>query len=635
MREIIKTWQLVVVCLLVAACGNDPVEQWLTRAEVCMEADSDSAFRCLQYIDGIDGGSDEQRARYALLRTQAMHKCRIPLEGDSLINVAVAYYADSDDRHRLALSLLYKGLVHKQCGDVTRAVEAFVASEQTFEGVEDNQYKALLYNHYASLLRKQGMYENALGYYLKSYQYKLLGDSIHYVVSACQQIARMYIMLDMKDSAKVYYERGFSYADRLNAGKQRNYYLLLQSYAAFLMECGNYSEAEVLLLECLENITDSNYLHTQYSALTTLYYEKKELDKALYYGRQILASNDSLTVCGGYLRLYKIYKAMGRMDSAFYYHNLYRQYDSDITMRRKTAEIAAIPNRVKSMQLAEVNRTLMGWKLWLAVSLAIVAMAATAIFVRIKRKHRLERTEQELELNESQVSLHETRTSLADTQNQLTKTKVDLGRVKGVLTHQTHAFDRMKLYLEEMKQKHQEEIGCLQEKVDKLKTDVKELKEKDRERSHTETGLRENLKKLGAQLREQTIKLQHAEHQREIDQRIDYFVMHGRESVAVDMLLQLRYGEEVQARYDIRPSEYLPMLKELLLQENPALAERLDRCGLERKKLTMCYLMALGLDDVEMMSRAACLSVNSVKTYRRECREVVEAPSNSLKGGEK
>ena len=136
-------------------------------------------------------------------------------------------------------------------------------------------------------------------------------------------------------------------------------------------------------------------------------------------------------------------------------------------------------------------------------------------------------------------------------------------------------------------------------------------------------------------MREQTIKLQHAEHQREIDQRIDYFVMHGRESVAVDMLLQLRYGEEVQARYDIRPSEYLPMLKELLEQENPALAERLDRCGLERKKLTMCYLMALGLDDVEMMSRAACLSVNSVKAYHRECREVIEAPSGSPKGGEK
>ncbi len=36
-----------------------------------------------------------------------------------------------------------------------------------------------------------------------------------------------------------------------------------------------------------------------------------------------------------------------------------------------------------------------------------------------------------------------------------------------------------------------------------------------------------------------------------------------------------------------------------------------------------CYLIALGLDDVEMMARAACLAPNSVKAYRKECLQVV------------
>jgi len=67
----------------------------------------------------------------------------------------------------------------------------------------------------------------------------------------------------------------------------------------------------------------------------------------------------------------------------------------------------------------------------------------------------------------------------------------------------------------------------------------------------------------------------------------------------------------------------------LLEQESPALHERLENSGLEWKKLTMCYLMALGLDDVEMMSNAACLAVSSVKRYRKECREVVELLSRS------
>lgn len=628
MKQMMKIGLLLAVCALAVACGNSQVERWLARAEACMEADSDSAFRCLQYIDDVDGWSDEQRARYALLRTQAMHKCRIPLESDSLINVAVTYYADSNDRHRLALSLLYKGLVHKQNYQVEQAVEAFVASEQAFDGVEDNQYKALLYSHYASLLGKQGMYEHALAYYRKSYECNLLGDSVHYAVTACGQIARMYKMLGMKDSARAYYEYGLLYKDNLCEGKERNYYLLLQNYAVFLIEGENYPEAEKLLQECMENMTDANYLHTLYSALTTLYYEKKELDKALSYGRQVLASDDSLTVCGGYLRLYKIYKAMGQMDSAYHYHNLYRQYDSDITLRLQTAKVAVIPHKMKGMQLVEANRTLMGWKLWLAVSLAVVAMVATAIYIRIKRRHRLEQAEKERELAESQTSLHETQTSLEETQNLLVQTKVDLGQMKGVLTHQTNAVNRMKSSMEEMKNKYQEDVKRLKEDIRKSETDIRDLKSNGHDRNHTELELMQNIKSLEKQLKAQTKQLQQVEHQRKIDQRIEHFMASGWDSVAVDLLLQLRLDKKGTFKYDIRPSEYLPLLKELLRQENPELLTRLVQCELEKNRMIICCLMALGFDDVEMMSRAACLSVNSVKAYRRKCREVIEEASS-------
>ena len=106
MNVMMKIWLAMAVLLMVGACRESRVEQWLMCAEGCMETNPDSAYRCLQQIDVSDGLSDEQRARYALLRTQAMHKCRIPLESDSLINVAVAYYADSGDCHWLALSLI-------------------------------------------------------------------------------------------------------------------------------------------------------------------------------------------------------------------------------------------------------------------------------------------------------------------------------------------------------------------------------------------------------------------------------------------------------------------------------------------------------------------------------------------------
>ena len=207
--------------LMVIACKESAVEQWIIHAEENMEVNADSAYRCLHHAMEANGWNDELRARYALRYTQAMHKCRIPLEDDSLINTAVEYYANSNDRHRLALSLLYKGLVHKQNHQVEQAVEAFVASEQAFEGVEDNQYKALLFNHYGALLMNQGVYEEALVYYKKTAQYELKGDSIHYVVSTCGQIAKLYELMDWPDSAKAYYERGMIYGKNLSEGKER------------------------------------------------------------------------------------------------------------------------------------------------------------------------------------------------------------------------------------------------------------------------------------------------------------------------------------------------------------------------------------------------------------------------------
>ena len=85
-----------VVAALIAGC-NRLAEECLDVAEACMETNPDSAYSSLQCLALREDLTGEQRARYALLRTQA-----------------------------------------------------FVGSEQAFEGVEDHQYKAF---HYHNLYR--------------------------------------------------------------------------------------------------------------------------------------------------------------------------------------------------------------------------------------------------------------------------------------------------------------------------------------------------------------------------------------------------------------------------------------------------------------------------------------------------
>lgn len=579
-----------------------------------MESTPDFAYRCLQQVDSPDRLPAGVQAKYALLLVQAMHKCAMPLGNDSLINKAVDYYRARDEHHHLAKAWLYKGLVHKQRNEVEKAAEAFSAGERSFEGVDDDQYKALLFDHYAMLLAGQAMYDKALRYFRLTKEFELKGDSAHYVVSTYRRMAMMHDVLGQKDSARTCYTEGLAYADEWGV-RSRNYYLLLQNYASFLTENGEFAEAERLLQQCAGRMSASPYVHTLYSALTTLYYEQGNYALALEYGEKVLESPDSLTVCGGYLRLYKIYRDMGDLETAVRYHDLYRLYDNDLTQRRKTAQVAVIPYKVEN-RLLKAENTVWRQRQWVWVASLLLLLVAIGAYIRFIRRHH------DRERRQSVSQLHHMEQTLAETEQQLGETAANLGGLKGVVTNQSNALNRLREEHQQAKEEHKEEIKRLKESIRTLEADIRRMKEEDRTQKRAESEQKQDLKELRRTLKEKTDRLVVVERQWEIDQRLNHFVMTGQDAVAIDLLLQLRYGEE-RAKYDIRTSERLPLLKTLLAHEAPEKHALLEKSGLEWKKLTICYLIALGLDDVEMMARASCLAPNSVKAYRKECLQVV------------
>ena len=102
----------------------------------------------------------------------------------------------------------------------------------------------------------------------------------------------------------------------------------------------------------------------------------------------------------------------------------------------------------------------------------------------------------------------------------------------------------------------------------------------------------------------------------------------GRSSMSIRLgmyLLGLRLKRKVDARYDIGREEYHYLMMQLLERENPALHARLEQCELDKKKWTLCCMIALGLDDIDMMAEAVCLSTYTVNDYCKEFRGVVEA----------
>lgn len=620
MKKLIFAW-ISILLMGLAGCGDDWNDRLLAGAEACMETRSDSARWLLQQVDSTM--TREQQARYALLWTQATHKCRIPLEGDSLINVAVEYYGGTGDTHRLAMSLLYKGLAHKQCGEVEQAVEAFVASEQAFDEVEDDQYKALLCNHYALLLAEQGLLEKALVQYKKSYQYKLRGDSLHYVVSACNNIATIHELLGEMDSAQNYYERGMSYVGVANRK-------LLHNYANHLMNRGLYDEAERMLKDN-EALADSTYIYSVYSAFSTLYYETGEYDKALPYGEKMLESPDSMTQCVGYLHLYRTYRKLGDMETAVHYHDLYRQYDSDITLRRKTAVVAEIPHRMKAARLEKENRTAHRWQWLWGAGLVVAVVAAIYIIRYMRRTHGAQMDEMGVlledkvkELDGKEQLLAEKQTLLHEIEQKMYDLKIELGRMKGAMSNQSRA-------MEILKEDRRKDRAAYQDSVRELKKDLKKKDEDYKtERKAVQDKLRELTSRVNLSEKEQNRWINEVKGLTEQMGQYELlyrYLLEGGNIKSVLLVLELKSGKANQ-RVPIRHEEYAELLKPLAEYARPGIRQLIETNEALKDKQVLACLIALGYDDIETLRIATYLKTNTVRAYCTQVKAVIEASSS-------
>ena len=611
-----KTWCFLLSLMgmvVVLSCRPDVNDRLMDRAKACVETCADSSLWYLQQVEPVL--TDGQQARYALLWTQAQHKCRIPLVSDSLINVAVRYYTENNNRHQLALSLLYKGLVHKQNHQVEQAVEAFVASELAFEGVEDDQYKALLYNHYAALLMNQEMFDEALEYHKKSYLYEIKGDSVHYIISTCGQIAKLFKIMGQLDSAKAYYERGLSYADNTEMKNNIRYYLLLQNYANFLRKNGEYEKAEQMLLEC-ELLLTGKQRYSVYSSLATLYYDTKDYAKALTYAEKMKESTDSLMMRGYYLHLYRIHTQLGNKDKA---HECYKQYTDihdAIQERLKTKEVAEIPHKMKALRLEEENRTAYRWQWVWGIGAVVVFGGAVWTVKYLRQRHGKQMKVKETLLVEQMERLVEKTLQLEEERRTLSKIHADMGGLKGVVTKQKRTIEELQHEQREMKTQH----GHV---VKELKNEIKELQDEQTEAR--------KLVKREMDERDGELKLMHEKEKQlqqemcalvaEVDnsQLLHRFLLDVGNVRPVLLILELKSGRQ-NSRYPIHRTEYAELLKQLAEYAHPGIRETIETDEVLKGKQEMACLIALGYDDMEMLRMVTNLKPNSVRAYSTQVR---------------
>jgi len=133
---------LAALITVLSGCSESETARSLDRAEAVMEEHPDSALAILGAIPSADVNSSADRALHALLLTQAQIKNGHIVDNDSLINIAVRHYSDSDDSPRLMKSLFYKAQVEYNRGDMAAAIVPAIRARELATEFNDSYWRA-------------------------------------------------------------------------------------------------------------------------------------------------------------------------------------------------------------------------------------------------------------------------------------------------------------------------------------------------------------------------------------------------------------------------------------------------------------------------------------------------------------
>ncbi len=160
---------LLLLLLAFTACGDKKaVTDVLNRAEALMNEHPDSALNLLRTLTFDDFRKEKNRARYALLHSQALDKNYIDVTSDSIISMAVDYYQDEDEVRNKFLSYYYMGRVHANGGNSLKAMLSFTKAEQLEGEIRDSLALGLLYSQLGDLYREYYDFPKSLVAYEKA-----------------------------------------------------------------------------------------------------------------------------------------------------------------------------------------------------------------------------------------------------------------------------------------------------------------------------------------------------------------------------------------------------------------------------------------------------------------------------------
>lgn len=329
---------LTLLCLVCSCRPDSKNAALLSQADSLMQTHPDSALTLLHAIEHPTRMNSADRAEYALLFTQANHKNYVVQTRDSLIQVAVDYYADGDDKEQEAKAYYYLGCVQEEMNDQVAAVEAYLkALEVKPKESGDVELLTMIYERLGSCYQSQGFFDKAMGMFRASYHVNLKYNKKKEIIYSLQGISSVHMFQKEWDSAAYYCNREIEVARIM--GDSTWVSIAFNNMAHICVNQKNYEKARLCVLKSMKEGSNGGKVAADYNLLGNILVKMGQLDSARHYLSLGKATwRDRLnTRAASFSMLYDLEKAAGNYKLAVAYNDTFALlFDSLIRAERKT-----------------------------------------------------------------------------------------------------------------------------------------------------------------------------------------------------------------------------------------------------------------------------------------------------------
>lgn len=374
---------IILIITILSGCVSKSHTKMETAALI-MRDRPDSALSILSSLNRQNISGKHNKARFALLYSQALDKNWIDVDNDSLIRCAVDYYKTHGNDENKANAYYYLGIVNNNAGEIDKAMESFVEARIYAEKTDDQYLIGLIYSILGNLYYEQCSFEEAEKMYSIASEAFIKAGSTQNIIYTLHSKGLSLAYLNKYQEAVECLHNTVELAEKL-----KDTTTLLDVISAI----GGIQS--MVRTDSLRNRINKNYLFQMYSRYTEnriprdhlpiigyLYSRENKIDSARLFFEEYLDMHPKITEInrGIFAVLSSLEKQSGNYKKALEYECLFSFYTDSINLANKNLLIQNLEKKFrteylqKSFDTLQAKRKYEKWVFILIFLLIIVIM---------------------------------------------------------------------------------------------------------------------------------------------------------------------------------------------------------------------------------------------------------------------